>query len=73
MLISFSGMFPVWGADEVSLAVGTSVLFLQPLSIPISVKVMKDGKSVLVSTIERLCTLLECDVSDIMEFEPEQK
>lgn len=40
MLISFSGMFPVWGADEVSLAVGTSVLFLQPLSIPISVKVI---------------------------------
>lgn len=32
---------------------------------------MKDGKSVLVSTIERLCTLLECDVSDIIKFEPE--
>ena len=34
---------------------------------------MKNGKSVLVSTIEQLCTLLECDVFDIMEFEPEQK
>ena len=34
---------------------------------------MKDGKSVLASTIDQLCTLLECDVSDIIEFEPEQK
>lgn len=32
---------------------------------------MKNGKSVLVSTIGRLCTLLECNVSDIIEFEPE--
>ena len=32
---------------------------------------MKDGKSVLVSTIEQLCTLLECDVSGIIKFEPE--
>ena len=34
---------------------------------------MKDGKSVLASTIDQLCTLLECDVSDIIKFEPEQK
>ena len=34
---------------------------------------MKDGKSVLASTIDQLCALLECDVSDIIEFEPEQK
>lgn len=34
---------------------------------------MKDGNSVLASTIDQLCTLLECDVSDIVEFKPEQK
>ena len=33
---------------------------------------MKDGKSVLVSTIDQLCTLLECEVSDVVKFVPEQ-
>lgn len=34
---------------------------------------MKDGKSVSTNTIDQLCTLLECEVSDIMKFEPKQK
>lgn len=34
---------------------------------------MKDGKSVLASTIDQLCTLLECEVSDVVKFVPEQK
>lgn len=33
---------------------------------------MKDGKSVLASTIDQLCTLLECEVSDVVKFVPEQ-
>ena len=34
---------------------------------------MKSGKSVLASTIDQLCTLLECEVSDVVKFVPEQK
>ena len=34
---------------------------------------MKDGKSVLVGIIDQLCTLLECEVSDVVKFVPEQK
>ena len=34
---------------------------------------MKDGKSVSTNTIDQLCTLLECEVSDIMKFDPKQK
>lgn len=34
---------------------------------------MKDGKSVSTNTIDQLCTLLECEVSDIMKFEPKQE
>lgn len=34
---------------------------------------MKNGKSVSTNTIDQLCTLLECDVSDIMKFIPERK
>ena len=33
---------------------------------------MKDGKSVSTNTIDQLCTLLECEVSDIMKFVPKQ-
>lgn len=33
---------------------------------------MKKGKSVLASTIDQLCTLLECEVSDVVKFVPEQ-
>ncbi|MBS5667974.1 MAG: helix-turn-helix domain-containing protein [Firmicutes bacterium] len=33
---------------------------------------MKDRKSVLASTIDQLCTLLECEVSDVVKFVPEQ-
>ena len=31
---------------------------------------MKEGKSVSTNTIDQLCTLLECEVSDIMKFTP---
>lgn len=31
---------------------------------------MKEGKSVSTNTIDQLCILLECDVSDIMKFTP---
>lgn len=34
---------------------------------------MKNGKSVSTNTIDQLCILLECEVSDIMRFVPEQK
>lgn len=34
---------------------------------------MKDGKSVSTNTIDQLCTLLECEVSDIMKFVPKQE
>ena len=34
---------------------------------------MKYGKSVSTNTIDQLCTLLECEVSDIMKFDPKQK
>ena len=34
---------------------------------------MKHGENVSTNTINELCILLECDVSDIMKFEPEQK
>lgn len=34
---------------------------------------MKKGKSVSTNTIDQLCTLLECQVSDIMKFLPESK
>ena len=33
---------------------------------------MKNGKSVSTNTIDQLCTLLQCEVSDIMKFVPEQ-
>ena len=33
---------------------------------------MKHGENVSTNTINELCILLECDVSDIMKFEPEQ-
>lgn len=34
---------------------------------------MKEGKSVSTNTIDQLCILLDCEVSDIMEFvRPEQ-
>ena len=31
---------------------------------------MKDGKSVSTNTIDQLCILLQCEVSDIMKFIP---
>lgn len=31
---------------------------------------MKEGKSVSTNTIDQLCTLLECEVSDIMKYTP---
>ena len=34
---------------------------------------MKNGKSVSTNTIDQLCTLLQCEVSDIMKFIPTQK
>lgn len=34
---------------------------------------MKEGKSVSTNTIDQLCTLLECQVSDIMEFVPSEE
>lgn len=34
---------------------------------------MKKGKSVSTNTIDQLCTLLACQVSDIMKFLPESK
>ena len=34
---------------------------------------MKNGKSVSTNTIDQLCTLLQCEVSDIMRFVPKQK
>ena len=34
---------------------------------------LKNGKSVFTNTIDQLCILLECEVSDIMRFVPEQK
>ena len=34
---------------------------------------MKNGKSVSTNTIDQLCTLLQCEVSDIMKFVPTQK
>ena len=34
---------------------------------------MKNGKSVSTNTIDQLCTLLQCEVSDIIRFVPKQK
>ena len=34
---------------------------------------MKNGKSVSTNTIDQLCTLLQCEVSDIMCFVPKEK
>lgn len=34
---------------------------------------MKNGKSVFTNTIGQLCTLLECQVSDIMECVPSEE
>ena len=34
---------------------------------------MKNGKSVSTNTIDQLCTLLQCEVSDIMCFVPKKK
>ena len=34
---------------------------------------MKHGEKVSTNTLNELCILLECDVSDIMKFEPQQK
>ncbi len=34
---------------------------------------MKNGKSVSTNTIDQLCALLQCEVSDIMKFVPTQK
>ena len=33
---------------------------------------LKNGKSVSTNTIDQLCTLLQCEVSDIMKFVPKQ-
>lgn len=33
---------------------------------------MKYGKSVTVNTINQLCTILDCEVSDIMKYEKEK-
>lgn len=34
---------------------------------------MKDGESVSTNTIDQLCVLLNCDVSDIMKFVPPER
>jgi len=34
---------------------------------------MKHGENVSTNTINELCILLECEISDVMEFLPEQR
>ena len=50
---------------------GVSSYRLEKMGFPRSTYyAMKEGKSVSTNTIDQLCTLLECEVFDIMKFTP---
>ncbi len=38
-----------------------------------TIRRLKSGESVSTNTLDALCTLLECDLSDILEYHPDKK
>ena len=38
-----------------------------------TIRRMKDGLSVSTNTIDNICVILDCDISDIIEFIPDEK